>query len=79
MGGETPQSALGLQDHQTCPDRWNSVLVGKRNINDYPGRCQHADTSNERSGQQSDRLPTPLDVGSLREKTTCSNSYVTNQ
>ena len=27
MGGETSRSTMGLQDHQTRPDRRNSVLV----------------------------------------------------
>ena len=76
IGRKTPRSIMGLQDHQTCSDRRNLVLVGIGNISDHFGRHQHADTPSGRSGPRPERRSTPLDAGSLGGKaTTGPNSH----
>jgi len=70
MGGETTRNALGIQDHQTCPDRRYLILTGIWNGSDHPGRHLHTDTSSGRGGPRPEwRFASP-DARSLKGKVT---------
>jgi len=64
MGGETLRSTMGLQDHQTCPNRRNLILVGIRNGGYHPDRHQHVSLGG-RSDPRSERHPSLSDAGSF--------------
>ena len=68
MDRGTLRSALGLQDHQTCPDQRNPILTDIQNGSDHPGQHQHADILSGRGDLRPEQCPAPTDAGSLRGK-----------
>ena len=64
MGREIPWGTLELQDHQTCSDQKNLILVGIWDRGDYPGRHLHTNTQGRRSGPWSEWNATLFDTRS---------------
>jgi len=48
---------MGLQDHQTRFDQGNSILIGAQDRGYHPGRHQHANILDRRSGPGSEQHP----------------------